>query len=77
MARLRPGSQEVGGAQPRSLPLRAFIEIILPQVMPGVIAGGLFALIVSFDDIGISIFLDRCELAPTFAGRALCGFCGL
>ena len=38
-------------------PLRAFIEIVLPQIMPGVIAGGLFALIVSFDDVGISIFL--------------------
>jgi putative spermidine/putrescine transport system permease protein len=30
---------------------------VLPQIMPGVIAGALFALIVSFDDVGISIFL--------------------
>jgi putative spermidine/putrescine transport system permease protein len=37
--------------------LRAFIEIVLPQVMPGVVAGSLFALIVSFDNVGLSIFL--------------------
>jgi putative spermidine/putrescine transport system permease protein len=38
--------------------LRAFIEIVLPQIMPGVVAGSLFALIVSFDNVGLSIFLS-------------------
>ena len=39
-------NQEVAARNLGASPLRAFIEIILPQVMPGVIAGGLFALIV-------------------------------
>jgi putative spermidine/putrescine transport system permease protein len=50
-------NQEVAARNLGASSPRAFIEIILPQVMPGVIAGALFALIVSFDDIGISIFL--------------------
>jgi putative spermidine/putrescine transport system permease protein len=50
-------NQEVAARNLGASAPRAFIEIILPQVMPGVIAGALFALIVSFDDIGISIFL--------------------
>jgi putative spermidine/putrescine transport system permease protein len=50
-------NQEVAARNLGASPLRAFIEIILPQVMPGVVAGALFALIVSFDDVGISIFL--------------------
>jgi putative spermidine/putrescine transport system permease protein len=37
--------------------IRSFFEIILPQIFPGVVAGGLFALIVSFDNVGLSIFL--------------------
>jgi putative spermidine/putrescine transport system permease protein len=35
---------------------RAFLEIVLPQIAHGVIAGGLFAMLVSFDDVGIAIF---------------------
>ena len=50
-------NQEVAARNLGASRFRAFVEIILPQVMPGVIAGGLFALIVSFDDVGISIFL--------------------
>lgn len=50
-------NQETAARNLGASPLRAFVEIILPQVMPGVIAGALFALIVSFDDVGISIFL--------------------
>lgn len=50
-------NQEVAARNLGASALRAFVEIVLPQVMPGVIAGGLFALIVSFDDVGISIFL--------------------
>jgi putative spermidine/putrescine transport system permease protein len=37
--------------------LRAFVEVTLPQILPGVIAGAAFAFIISFDDVGISIFL--------------------
>ena len=50
-------NQEVAARNLGASAFRAFVEIILPQIMPGVIAGGLFALIVSFDDVGISIFL--------------------
>jgi putative spermidine/putrescine transport system permease protein len=50
-------NQEVAARNLGASHLRAFIEITLPQIAPGVIAGGVFALIVSFDDVGISIFL--------------------
>jgi putative spermidine/putrescine transport system permease protein len=36
---------------------RAFVEVVLPQILPGIIAGAAFAFIVSFDDVGVSIFL--------------------
>ncbi|MEI6113593.1 MAG: ABC transporter permease [Burkholderiales bacterium] len=37
--------------------LDTFFLITLPQIAPGIFAGGIFALIVSFDNVGISIFL--------------------
>lgn len=51
-------NQEVAARNLGASALRAFVEITLPQIAPGVVAGGLFALIVSFDDVGISIFLS-------------------
>jgi putative spermidine/putrescine transport system permease protein len=41
------------GADPR----RVFFEVTLPLIRPGVIAGGIFAFIVSFDQFPISLFL--------------------
>jgi len=38
-------------------PTRAFVEVTLPLVRPGVIAGGIFAFIVSFDQFPVSLFL--------------------
>ncbi|MBI3512739.1 MAG: ABC transporter permease [Proteobacteria bacterium] len=38
-------------------PLRAFAEITLPLIRPGVVAGAIFAFITSFDNVTISIFL--------------------
>jgi putative spermidine/putrescine transport system permease protein len=38
-------------------PLRVFHEVTLPLIRPGVIAGGVFAFIVSFDQFPISLFL--------------------
>lgn len=38
-------------------PLRVFFEITLPLIKPGVIAGGIFAFIVSFDQFPVSLFL--------------------
>ncbi|HEX2890546.1 ABC transporter permease [Vineibacter terrae] len=38
-------------------PARVFLEVTLPLIRPGVIAGGIFAFIVSFDQFPISLFL--------------------
>jgi putative spermidine/putrescine transport system permease protein len=38
-------------------PFRVFREVTLPLIRPGVIAGGIFAFIVSFDQFPISLFL--------------------
>ncbi len=38
-------------------PGRVFFEVTLPIIRPGVIAGGIFAFIVSFDQFPISLFL--------------------
>jgi putative spermidine/putrescine transport system permease protein len=38
-------------------PLRVFREVTLPLIRPGVVAGGIFAFIVSFDQFPISLFL--------------------
>ncbi|MEF2070314.1 ABC transporter permease [Consotaella aegiceratis] len=38
-------------------PLRVYFEVTLPLVKPGVIAGGIFAFIVSFDQFPVSLFL--------------------
>ena len=38
-------------------PWRVFFEVTLPLIRPGVIAGGIFAFIVSFDQLPISLFL--------------------
>jgi putative spermidine/putrescine transport system permease protein len=50
-------NQEVAAQNLGASPLRAFVEVTLPQIMPGVIAGAAFAFIISFDDVGVSIFL--------------------
>jgi putative spermidine/putrescine transport system permease protein len=38
-------------------PVRVFREVTLPLIRPGVMAGGIFAFIVSFDQFPISLFL--------------------
>jgi putative spermidine/putrescine transport system permease protein len=38
-------------------PGRVFFEVTLPLIRPGVIAGGIFAFIVSFDQFPVSLFL--------------------
>jgi len=38
-------------------PLRTFRIITLPLIRPGLVAGALFALVVSFDNVSISLFL--------------------
>lgn len=43
-------------------PLRRFWHITLPSVRPGLIAGVLFALIVSFDNVSVSLFLTTAKV---------------
>jgi putative spermidine/putrescine transport system permease protein len=38
-------------------PLRTFFKVQMPLIMPGVIAGGLFAFITSFDEVVVVLFL--------------------
>jgi putative spermidine/putrescine transport system permease protein len=56
----------LGGADPtleeaaRTLgagPFTAFRKVTLPLIMPGIVAGGIFSFIVSFDNVPVSIFL--------------------
>lgn len=67
-------------------PLRAFAEVVLPMILPGVIAGAIFAFATSFDEVVIAIFLTGAEqntlpkqmfsglremLSPTIAAAAV------
>ncbi|WP_306119813.1 MULTISPECIES: ABC transporter permease [unclassified Roseitalea] len=38
-------------------PLRAFFDIVIPLIRPGVISGGLFAFVTSFDEVVLVLFL--------------------
>jgi putative spermidine/putrescine transport system permease protein len=48
---------EEGAASLGASPARVFAEVTLPLIRPGIIAGGIFAFIVSFDQFPISLFL--------------------
>ncbi len=50
-------NQEYAARNLGASPLQAFMEITLPQIRPGLTAGAVFAFIVSFDDVSLSIFL--------------------
>ncbi|MGJ4995616.1 ABC transporter permease [Bradyrhizobium sp. HKCCYLR20261] len=50
--RLEEAAQNLGAS-----PTRTFFEVTLPLVKPGVMAGGIFAFIVSFDQFPVSLFL--------------------
>lgn len=45
-------------------PLRVFRHVTLPLVKPGVIAGGTFAFLISFNNVPISVFLASPGSAP-------------
>ena len=42
-------------------PLRVFFRVTLPLILPGVVAGALFAFITSWDELVIAIFLSGAE----------------
>lgn len=39
-------------------PVRAFWTVVLPQIRPGLVAGGIFAFLVSLDEFTVTIFLS-------------------
>lgn len=45
-------------------PVRVFWLITLPQIAPGILAGALFAFMISFDDIPISLWLADARTEP-------------
>ncbi|TXH77301.1 MAG: ABC transporter permease [Thiothrix sp.] len=50
-------NQMRAGASLGSNPLRVFFTIVLPQILPGVISGGLFAFATSFDEVVVALFI--------------------
>ena len=70
-----------------STPLNTFMKITLPLILPGVISGGLFAFVTSFDEVVVVLFLAgldnttipiqmwvglREQLSPTILAVATC-----
>jgi len=49
------------GAGLGAAPLTVFFKIILPLILPGLISGGLFAFITSFDEIVVALFISSAE----------------
>jgi len=45
-------------------PLTAFRRIVLPLIMPAVLSGLLFAMVVSFDELVVSLFISTPEVQP-------------
>jgi putative spermidine/putrescine transport system permease protein len=54
---LEEAARSLGAAEPRT-----FFEVTLPLTRPGVIAGAIFAFIVSFDQFPVSLFLIQAGL---------------
>lgn len=50
-------NQMRAGASLGADPLRVFFTIVLPQILPGVISGGLFAFATSFDEVVVALFI--------------------
>lgn len=45
-------------------PLQTFFRVTLPQLMPGITAGAIFAFITSFDDVPVALFLSGSDATP-------------
>jgi len=56
---LEEAAQSLGAS-----PLRAFFEITLGVIKPGVVAGAIFAFAISFDNFTLSLFLTSARLTP-------------
>ena len=55
-------NQELAARNLGAGPVKAFLLITVPQLLPGLVAGAIFAFIVSFDNVGLSIFLTGAEV---------------
>lgn len=51
------GSIEEAARSLGSSPLRAFFRVTLPQILPGITAGAIFAFIMSFDELAVTLLL--------------------
>ena len=49
------------GASLGASPARVFFKITLPQILPGVISGALFAFVTSFDEVVVALFIAGSE----------------
>ena len=56
-------NQELAARNLGAPPLRAFMLVALPQLAPGLFAGAVFAFVVSFDNVGLSIFLTSAQFS--------------
>ncbi|WP_163559332.1 ABC transporter permease [Halomonas sp. NO4] len=50
-------NQMRAGASLGASPLRVFFTVVLPQIVPGVVSGGLFAFATSFDEVVVALFI--------------------
>lgn len=53
---LQRSAQSLGAS-----PLYSFRRVILPLILPGVVTGGLFAFVISFDEVVVALFLASAE----------------
>lgn len=50
-------NQVRAGASLGASPLQVFFKVVLPQILPGVASGGLFAFATSFDEVVVALFI--------------------
>lgn len=54
-------NQVRAGASLGASPARVFFKVTLPQILPGVISGALFAFVTSFDEVVVALFIAGSE----------------
>lgn len=50
-------NQMRAGASLGANPVRVFFTVVLPQIVPGMVSGGLFAFATSFDEVVVALFI--------------------
>jgi putative spermidine/putrescine transport system permease protein len=50
-------NQMRAGASLGASPVRVFFTVVLPQIVPGMVSGGLFAFATSFDEVVVALFI--------------------